>query len=645
MRGASAALAVLIVAVGVGSSVAQTPTPAPATPPSPSPPSQGLRQLVGSYLIAGNAEAREATLERLIQRRAELNIRNHEPAALALMRHGLSQLAAGESEEALKTLRGATQMAPDLPEVHFALARAGAGGTLAGYTADLASRGGASRLWTFAVACLICGVLGAVSALGLAVLMRHGRLLLHDLRENASSASFEALAPGVATAVLLLPLVLFQGWGWLPLWWLAVLFVYMPGRERAGAIVALLLTALLAPALLVLEQRQALEANPLLWSGLRTLRSAAEPRDLEALLDAQLDSPQDRDLAYLVGLQHEKAGEARSARALYESVLAVAPDDAVALNNLAKIDLAQGNATAAGDRLQQVADSSAASWIRGTALYNLSIVNLQMFDFDAAAALRQQADEIAGSETSRYEAQWSYETPEGSAVSAPVSLGPLPTELEAKLAGAEPGAVGRVNLTGSGARLSATPNASALASRLVGFAIVFVLGWLSVRLWRGGLLVTRRCPKCGEPFSHRSRVGGEAAVLCNPCYHLYVVKDGISAPSRRTKLADVDSWERRSRIALRLLAFLSPGAGHAYAGSPVAALVIGFLWYSGLGALALLQTGALPFSDTPAALAGSLPRTAAAGLVILMWLVGNFSTPSLDQPLPSARRARRAAAA
>ena len=27
--------------------------------------------------------------------------------------------------------------------------------------------------------------------------------------------------------LLLLPAATFQGWGWLPLWWLALLFVYM----------------------------------------------------------------------------------------------------------------------------------------------------------------------------------------------------------------------------------------------------------------------------------------------------------------------------------------------------------------------------------------------------------------------------------
>lgn len=645
MRPSGGALALLVVALGaaVGAAQGQAPTPAPVAAPAPTPAPRSLSELVGAYLAAGSPEAREGALERLVQRRAELNIRNHEPAALALVRHGLSQLAAGDSEAARQTLQGAAQLAPDLPDARFALARAGAGSALAGFAADAGTRAGASRLLTFAVACLLCGVLGAVTALGLAMLLRHGRLLLHDLRENSSSAAFAALAPGVATVILLLPLVLFQGWGWLPLWWIGVLFVYMDTRERVGSVAALALTALLAPTLTLLEQRQVLEANPLLWSGLRTLESGADTRDLERLQQAQRANPDDRDLAYLVGLQFEKAGHPDSAADVYQGILATAPDDAVALNNLAKIELGRGETTRASRRLRRVSDSPAAARIRGTGLYNRSIVNLRLFDFDAAAALRQQADDLARSETSRYEAQWSYETPEGSAVSAPVSLGPLATELEAKLAGAPAGEVARANLTGTGARVSAAPGAAAFGSRLVGFLGVFVLGWLGVRTWRGGLLLTRRCLKCGEPFSRRTRAGAEAAELCNPCYHLYVVKDGISVPARRAKLAEVESWVRRSRIALRLLALVSPGAGHGYAGSAVAGLLIGLLWYASLGGLALLQTGALPFTDVPVSLAGSLPTTAAAVVAALAWVIGNVSVPSLDQPLPSPRRARRTA--
>jgi Tfp pilus assembly protein PilF len=646
VTGRGAALAVLLAIVGAASAAAQppAPTPAPAAAPTPRPPLPHFPQLVSSYLGAASAESRKVALERLVQRRAELNILNHEAAALALVRHGLSQLAAGDSDAALQTLRGAAELAPDLPDVHFALARAGAGGVVAGYLADADTRAGASRLLTFAIACLVCGVLGAVTALGLVTLLRHGRLLVHDLRENASSASLAALAPGTATVVLLLPLVLFQGWGWLPLWWLSVLFAYMSGSERAGAVTALVLTTLLAPALTLLEQRQVLDANPLLWSGVRTLESAADPRDLETLLAAQRANPDDRDLAYLVALQLEKAGQAESAAEVYRSVLGTSPDDAVSQNNLAKVELARGEAQGASRRLRSVADSSAASRIRGTALYNLSIVNLQLFDFDAAAQLRQQADELARRETTRYEALWSYETPEGSAVSAPVSLGPQRSELEAKLAGAAEGSVARANLTGSGARVSAAPGAAAFASRLVAFVAVFVLGWLGLRLWRGGLLLTRRCLKCGEPFSRRTRAGADAAALCNPCYHLYVVKDGISAPARRAKLAEVESWDRRTRIGMRLLALLSPGAAQAYAGRALAGLAVGLAWYAAVAALLLLRTGALPVSDAPGSLGGSAAWILAAALAGLVWLIANLAVPSLDQPLPSARRARRTAA-
>jgi hypothetical protein len=226
-----------------------------------------------------------------------------------------------------------------------------------------------------------------------------------------------------------------------------------------------------------------------------------------------------------------------------------------------------------------------------------------------------------------------------------VSLGPKRGELIAKLAGAsgEP-PLPVANLTGAGVEPGLAPRSGAFASRLVAALAIFLLGWLGLRTWRGGLLVTRRCLKCGEPFSRRTRAGAEAAELCNPCYHLYVVKDGISVPARRAKLAEVDSWERRGRIALRLLSLVSPGAGHAYAGRAVAGVLLGVAWYAALASAALLQTGTLSFADATWELGGSLPLYGSATIAILIWVVGNFTTPSLEQPLPSARRARRAAA-
>jgi tetratricopeptide (TPR) repeat protein len=312
------------------------------------------------------------------------------------------------------------------------------------------------------------------------MLMRYGRLLVHDLRENVSSTTLEGLAPGVAAALLLLPLLLFQGWGWLPVWWLALLFVYMSQGERVGAVIALVLTISLAPLLAALEQRQRVDSQPLLWSGLRTLESAAQRRDLEALLAAQRASPDDRDLAYLVGLQYEKAGDSRGAMEVYRGILRASADDPVALNNLAKLEAGQGGMASATNRLQRVADTPAAARIRGTALYNLSILNLQQFDFDAAAELRQRADDLARRETSHYDSQWSYETPEGSAVSAPVSLGPKRGELVAKLAGAsgEP-PLPVANLTGAGVEPGLAPRSGAFASRLVAALAIFLLGQLA----------------------------------------------------------------------------------------------------------------------------------------------------------------------
>ena len=101
-----------------------------------------------------------------------------------------------------------------------------------------------------------------------------------------------------------------------------------------------------------------------------------------------------------------------------------------------------------------------------------------------------------------------------------------------------------------------------------------------------------RCLKCGTPFCRRCHLGGAAAGLCTQCYHLFVVRDGVSGPARNQKLLEVQKEDERRERVFRVLSLLLAGrrprlrAAHAArprcSCSPGAAvLVAGRCWPGG----------------------------------------------------------------
>ena len=589
------------------------------------------------FMAAGDATARQRAFEAMMALRAERNIRNLDGAALALVSLGDRNLAGGQAADAETHYGYAATLAPDLPDPAIGLARAGGSalaGTIEAVRAAASSWEGRTRLVAVAVSSVVCGLLAAVTTLGVVFLLRYGILLFHDLKEN-SSPNVSALAPGLFVLLVLLPLVAFQGWGWLSLWWLGLFLAYMRSSERVAAGLALVALVGVGPLVAKLEQRQWVESNPLFWASLRTLEGVGPDSDRIVLSEARGAYPGDRDLTYLLALANRRIGRESSAEDLYRSLLARAPGDPAALTNLGNVEFLRGDATSAIDRYERAAGGDAPARIRATAAYNLSIAKRFLFDYNGASELRRQADALARQATREYESLWSYPSEE-TVQAAVVDVAPTANELWAKFAGTRDG-VGLENVTGTG-RTGERPVLGA-AIRVASFGLVMGLTWLALRMWRGGNLLTVRCFKCGTVFSRRSTIGAAAGGVCTQCYHLFMVKDGISGPARRQKLADVQVEEQRRGRAFRLLSILSPGAGHAFARHPVLGFVLLCIWYVA-GAWVVLQLGPLPLLESPDL--GRWPVIPAAAILALVFLIANVATPRLDVPMP-ARRPRRAA--
>ncbi|HSD30229.1 MAG TPA: hypothetical protein VLL75_23210, partial [Vicinamibacteria bacterium] len=220
---AAIALGLLLLAPQAGEGAA------PATPPAAEP---TLEELWSGFVradAAGDAERRERTLREIRRLRMERNIPSLDGLGLGLVERGVVRLGAGEREEAEGDFRAAVDLAPGLPDAHAGLAVAllkkGPLGVIPSINAAASSVSsflptgrGALRAADLATVAALLAAFGLAWAVGAALLLRRGGLLLHDLEEWLGPAQSRSASLALFLLLLLLPMATFQGWSWLPLW-------------------------------------------------------------------------------------------------------------------------------------------------------------------------------------------------------------------------------------------------------------------------------------------------------------------------------------------------------------------------------------------------------------------------------------------
>jgi tetratricopeptide (TPR) repeat protein len=603
---------------------------------------------------AGDAERAKRIFEEIRAARIERNVRSLEELGLALVSRGLDRLDKGDRPGAEEEFQRAVDVDPHLPDAYFGLAvtdaRKGPFGMLPAardVVLGLLARGSTSRgrFYTLllAVAVSMLAAFATACVFGLVLALRHATLLLHDLEERFGMARGRPFAVGICSLLLLLPLVTFQGYGWLPFWWIALLWAYASAVERAVSAVIVAAALLVGPVLEGVRERTLATRNPLFRAAVLAVEGGADRRaviDLEGALRQHAD---DRDLQYLLAQLYKKAGLYEEAAAVYRDILRSDDKDRIALNNLANLEFAQQAFPAAITRYKLAKETGDAGGpdVVGTVFYNLSLAHLQKFERQEADEARLQANRLAGRLTREYDALWKYEARNENAV---VDLGLTPELVWAKFAGRETG-VGLKNLAGRPA-----PGADALAllraswNRFAGFLVVFLLTWLLMRQWRGARSFTMRCLKCGTPFCKRCHLGAAPAGLCTQCFHLFVVRDGVSGPARNQKLLEVQSEDERRERAFRALSLLSPGAGHLYAQGTLLGVALSLAWHL-LLSLVLLAGRVFPVTEAPAGLASRASLVVAVALMLVIYVVANRSRPDFEVALPAPRLGRRGRAA
>jgi len=623
--------------------------PAGAVAPAPAPTFEELWSVYVKADAAGDARAAALALLEIRRARMERNVLSLDTVGLGLVERGVAKLDAGDPEEAAGAFRTAVGLAPGLPDGHAGLAVAllkkgplevvpSIDAAVSGLSAFLPTGRGNRSARDLATVAALLAAFAIAWAIALALVARRGGLLRHDLEEWLGPAQGRSAALGLFLLVLLLPVATFQGWGWLPLWWLALVFAYLDARERALATLLLAATVAVAPAVASLELRLRTARNPLFHAALAAVESVPDRAAIARLEEAARRDPEDRDLSYLLGAAQRRAGRYEEAAALYRQMLSGDPRDAVARNNLANIEFVRGSFDAARARYR-AGTAGVPPEIAATSYYNLSLAHLQKFEYQAYNEAKSNADRLAPGLVAEYD-RWKYDSGDY----AVVDLGLTREQVQDKFAGSETGVA--VRNIAEGARPPARPWAPAgsLVNRFVASVGVFALAVFLVGRWRGPKAFTLHCGRCGTAFCRNCHLGQVSGGLCSQCYHLFVVRDGVSGPVRNRKMADVQRADGRRDRVFRILSVLSPGAGQVYGGWTFRGAALLAAWY---GVLALIVArGVVPFSEVPRRLSPPWPAVA-AGLVLLgVWLAANRFRPESDVELPARpARPRRARAA
>jgi len=624
---------------------------APAPPAFAPPPGQGtlpsLVQLWGDYVgeeATGDQQEATRRLAEIRRQRIERNIDSVDTIGLGLVERGAALLEAGERDAAETALGRAVDLAPGLPDGHYGLSvvrsRKGPFGMVPSIRAMASglseflptARGGLRALELLVVAGLLA-VFAVTWALATALALRHGGLLRHDLEEWLGPAQSRSASLALFLLLMLLPLAAFQGWGWLPLWWLALLFPYFGRAEKVVSVLALVLVVAAGPSLSRLETRLETARNPLFWAAISAVEGEPGAPEAGLLAEAVRQDGEDRDLAYLLASAWRRSGRYADAAELYGRLLERDRSDPVARNNLANLEFAWGASDRALERYRVGAAAGGRAEVVATFFYNLSIAHLQKFEYQAYNEARSNADRLAPRRVASYD-RWRYDSGDY----AVVDVGLSSEEVWRKFHGAARGVAAR-NVFGTGSLSPSGLGPSLLLNRFTAFAVVFVLVAFVVGRVRGPRAFTVHCSMCATAFCRQCHLGQGAANLCSQCHHLFVVRDGVSAPTRNRKMAEVQDSETRRARAFRVLSVLSPGAGHLYVRHAVVGLLLMVTWYSLLAGL--VASRLVPLTEVSSRLTPPWGSVGLVVLLVLVWGLANRFRPELAAALPVRRPARR----
>jgi tetratricopeptide (TPR) repeat protein len=477
-------------------------------------------------------------------------IRNSDAYAFLLMRQ-----ADNNSTDAVKLLNQALSYSPDLPAVHFALARKGftfsGSGVLQSIDHLVEGFNAYTRnfWWSFTLsgAFFFSLVFSFVLAYAVVIAVRLPLdipLITHDL--NESPARVFSLIMLVLLSVLS-PLCLIAGV-------LVLIGIYMSRTDR-NAVYGFLLFLLFLPVFL---SAASVYVSAPSSGAMKAVVQTNELKGNEYAISNLGNSTQDKErFSYALALKRE--GFFRKAIAVYTQLAEKAPDARVLVNlgncYVGLYNFQEENKGSLGEALKYY-DRAVAIKPLASAYYNLSQISRELLEFEKGDEYFKAALNSDRTAVTRY-----------SAVSVRQANRFVADET---LPGAELWGYARANskkVFTFGLTILPPATISLIAVVLL---VVFVL--LPGRLSHAAY----RCRKCSTILCNRCERELVVGQICSQCYGSLLKLAELDVKERVARILSIYDQQKRRRDIMKILSFVLPGSAHIYAGKILLGLLM--LW-------------------------------------------------------------------
>jgi tetratricopeptide (TPR) repeat protein len=619
----ASAFTALLLAQAKAPAALPSPEPTPVATPAPAVPTTPTDEFgpdLKAWLDANKLQDKDSAaraLANLQRRRAERSLSSVDDVAGAIAGRAEVRAVEGTRAEAAEAMDAAIRLAPDSGTYRARKAdwegKLGAAISALDFVRSNPFEAGRLRsVWLLGL--LIVGALFA-TGFAFALLLRYVSVFNHDVSEGLPGP-LKPLALFMAVLFLALPVAGLMGWGYLPFWWMTLFFIFATKPEKMVSIVLLVALAISGFALPLITHQRDVEATrearvlDLLARG----GTSVEAENL--VRDRIVADPDNTEWSLLAANLARRAGRFDEAAAALQ---ARASSDPRFAHNAAALELNKGNFAPTLPAFTQASEAPLSSRDKATALYNLSLVEVNTLAFDKSKESRNKGDALDAALLARYDQLFSYDR-EGSTLHAPPDILP------------EAG-----KLTGPAIPVADMSLDNSL-SRLSVIAIGLLLFIPGVVKFRGVQSFSKQCPKCGTTFCWLCQTRSTSQDVCSQCHYLFVVKRGIPPAARAAKNAEITNYVTRKALLHRIASFAAPGAGHLAVGHFNFGLPLIFVWAVSLGIVITVQFLApLVVAATPL---GSTLKMIAGVIALITYVAAQAIKPQPPVVAPAPRRVR-----
>jgi tetratricopeptide (TPR) repeat protein len=516
-----------------------------------------------------------ARADRTHYRARELGVDNVEPAAHSLM-------ISSRADDGLEAARLAVRLAPDLPIVHMALARASwsEGEYRAAVIAGVAGlkaipRNLEASVWlvgsllVMLATVLVLGSLAFIVCVGISVFSHAA----HDLGDLISGEMPTFARVALLGSLLLIPLVLGEGLLGLILVFFALGFMYGGSHHRMSLTVAAALIVLGCYPVMRFAGMAltAMDSDPVAAAAQSVVRAMETPAEVDVLASAERD---DVLALHALALHARRTAPMDEALERYQTLLKINPEDPVVLTNLANLRFRNGqvqDAITLYERAALLIDSA-------VVLFDLAQAHarsFQMEQFERAMSKAQSIDAEAVVALSRS--------------GDPDFLADLPM----------PAARIRDRMLERARGVAfVQPVSRALMPGWLGRSWLFTASGFALALVVS-LLVSGRyehsstCERCGRRICNRCDGSVWNSEICEGCHHLFHRPQATEPALRMARLAELREREVRLDKAVLVVSLLLPGAAGLLARRPALSFM-GLLFFAWAVVLLVWNQGVVP---------------------------------------------------